>query len=435
MTEHYTDIPLKNVYLNNAVTNTVVSMNTFRIALFLFLALLPLFPANAQENNFRIRTITAGISMSDLSDTVSINEAIAFLKKARAEYVRKGYEVQTIRIVTQNIHEYLGDRSYKESSPYLKAIDRIAVREDIALSIGELLPPDQYDSQIAGWAADLIKETQSISFSIPISSSHRGVHPKSIKAAAEVAIAIAENSERGEGNFRFTASANCPAGIPFFPAAFHKGKKSFATGLESPNILTEVFSRSDWSNARVNLKHTLESKLRPLEAIAFDISKSHGWTYNGIDTSPAPGLDASIGEAIETLTKQPFGGPSTLRACALITDVLKDLNLKTCGYSGLMLPIIEDKVLAKRAMQNRFTVQELLLFSSVSGTGLDVIPIPGDTPAEAIERIYYDVAALSLKYTNKALSARLFLIPGKKAGDLVEFNSPYLTPSTVMKIE
>jgi uncharacterized protein len=409
-------------------------MITFRNSL-LGLALLASYVVNGQEYNFRIRTITAGISVSSLSDTISINDAISFLQKARAEYVRKGYDVQTIRVVTQNIYEYLGDRSYNEAIPFLKAIDRIAVREEVALSIGELLPPDQYDSKIAGWVKDLIKTTNNISFSIPISSSSRGLHPKSIKAAAEIAVAIAQNSEGGEGNFRFTASANCPAGIPFFPAAFHKGKKAFAIGLESPNILTEVFSRSEWSNARENLKRGLEAKLKPVEAIAVDISKSHGWAYNGIDTSPAPGLDASIGQAIETLTKQPFGGPSTLRACALITDVLKNLHLKTCGYSGLMLPIIEDKVLAKRAMENRFTVQELLLFSSVSGTGLDVIPIPGDTPAEVIERIYYDVAALSLKYTNKALSARLFPIPGKKAGDLVEFNSPYLTPSVVMKIE
>jgi len=119
----------------------------------------------------------------------------------------------------------------------------------------------------------------------------------------------------------------------------------------------------------------------------------------------------------------------------LITDVIKNLDLKTCGYSGLMLPVIEDKVLAKRASENHFTVQELLLFSSVSGTGLDVVPLPGNTTVEMIERIYHDVAALSLKYTDKALSARLFLLPGKVAGDLVEFENPFLTSSVVMEIE
>jgi len=93
---------------------------------------------------------------------------------------------------------------------------------------------------------------------------------------------------------------------------------------------------------------------------------------------------------------------------------------------------IEDKVLAKRAVEKRFTVQELLLFSSVSGTGLDVVPIPGNTTMQTIANILTDVASLSLKYTSKALSVRLFLIPGKEAGDIVKFENPNLTSSVVM---
>ncbi|WP_332369710.1 DUF711 family protein [Spirosoma telluris] len=97
-----------------------------------------------------------------------------------------------------------------------------------------------------------------------------------------------------------------------------------------------------------------------------------------------------------------------------MTDVLKSMAIKKCAYSGLMLPVIEDKVLAKRALEKRFTVQEILLFSSVSGTGLDVVLIPGNTPKQVIENTLVDVAALSLKYTAKALSVRLFLIPENK---------------------
>jgi uncharacterized protein (UPF0210 family) len=292
-----------------------------------------------------------------------------------------------------------------------------------------------YRDDIAKWAVDLINTTETISFSLPISSSEQGLLYNSIKLAAEITVAIANNTKGGEGNFRFTASANCPSGIPFFPAAFHIGENSFAIGLEYPNVLKDVFMNSTWDNAKENLKNQLEKSFQPIEKIATKISNISGWVYDGIDTSPAPGLDASIGEAIETLTKQPFGDSSTLSACALITGVIKNLDLKTCGYSGLMLPIIEDKVLAQRAMENRYTVQELLLFSSVSGTGLDVVPIPGNTSIQTLERIYGDVASLSLKYTNKALSARLFLIPNKSIGDLIEFDNPYLTSSTVMKVE
>ena len=78
-------------------------------------------------------------------------------------------------------------------------------------------------------------------------------------------------------------------------------------------------------------------------------------------------------------------------------------------------------------------MQDLLLYSSVCGTGLDVVPLPGDTPVEVVARIIQDVATLSARL-RKPLSARLFLIPGKTAGQVAHFDDPYLTDSAVMGI-
>ena len=156
--------------------------------------------------------------------------------------------------------------------------------------------------------------------------------------------------------------------------------------------------------------------------------------YLGIDVSPAPGKDASIGEAIEALTGVPFGSASTLAGCAAITDVLKSVHVKTCGYSGLMLPVLEDPVLAQRATEGRFSVRELLLYSSVCGTGLDVVPLAGDTPADRLAGLIVDMAALSTKL-RKPLSARLFPVPGRKVGEVAKFANPYLTDCAVMKLE
>lgn len=381
---------------------------------------------------FRVRTVTAGITLNSLTDTVTLNTAIEFLKKARQVYIESGYEVQTIRISTQNLYKYLNQYSYNEALPLLVRLDKIAQQHNISFSIGQVLPPDKYQAGIGDWAERLVQTTSNISFSLPISSHEAGIHFNSIKASSEIIAAISK-SKGGEAGFRFTASANCPAGIPFFPAAFHEGLNSFALGLETANLITEAFRQdNNPATARQTLKLLLEKNLRPIQDIAEHISKTLNWQYEGIDASPAPGLDASIGQAIETFSKQPFGDPLTLSACALITDVLKTLEIKKCGYSGLMLPVIEDKILAKRAMEKRFTVQELLLYSSVSGTGLDVVPIPGNTTRQTIENILTDVAALSLKYSSKALSVRLFLVPGKKAGDIVKFENPYLTSSVVM---
>ncbi len=410
-------------------------MDKKHVILFLLLFLTIILYSQQSTHLFRVRTVTAGVMLNSLSDTTTLNAAIEFLNKAKQEYIAKGYEVQTLRISTQNLYSYLNQYSYDEALPLLIKFDKIAQRNNIVLSVGQILPADKYQTGIADWAEKLIQTTTTISFSLPISSHEIGIHFNSIKAASEIISAISKFNG-GEANFRFTASANCPAGIPFFPAAFHIGKNSFAIGLESANLVTEAFKKnSSPASASQTLKHLLEKNFTPIQNIAEAISKKFNWQYDGIDASPAPGLDASIGQAIETYTKQPFGSPSTLNACSLITDVLKNLDIKKCGYSGLMLPVVEDKVLAQRAVEGRFTVQELLLYSSVSGTGLDVVPLPGDTPQQVLQNILIDVAALSLKYSSKALSARLFLIPDKKAGDIVKFESPYLTPSIVMKAD
>ncbi len=400
-----------------------------------FCLFITLVEVSAQDQKlFAIRTITAGVTLKDLNDTLSIKSAIQFLNEARGEYQSKGYQVQTLRISTQPLYAYLNGINYAEAIPYLARIDKLVNDAGMILAIGPIID-ESYVNDISDWAVSLIKSTETISFSISIADSKNGILANGVHQAALTISNIADNTKGGEGNFRFTASANCPAGIPFFPAAYHEGPKSFAIGLESPNVLTEVFKKGPEEKAKQHLKEALEKIMKPIESIAIHISKEKKWQYDGIDTSTAPGLGASIGNAIEELTGQPFGSASTLSACAMITDVLKSVDVKRCGYSGLMLPVIEDVVLAKRASEGQFTVQELLLYSAVSGTGLDVVPLPGETSITTIENLLIDVASLSLKYTDKALSARLFLIPGKQAGEMVSFENPNLTSCRVMEIK
>jgi uncharacterized protein (UPF0210 family) len=173
--------------------------------------------------------------------------------------------------------------------------------------------------------------------------------------------------------------------------------------------------------------------LSPIDTLGSQWAAAEQLRYLGIDTSPAPGMDRSIGAAIEALTHRPFGQLSTLQACASITAVLKSLSVRTCGYCGLMLPVLEDPVLARRAEERRYGIQELLLYSTVCGTGLDVVPIPGDAGVDAVARIIADVATLSFRL-RKPLSARLFPVPGKAYGDTVSFDDPRLTQTRVFAI-
>jgi uncharacterized protein (UPF0210 family) len=97
------------------------------------------------------------------------------------------------------------------------------------------------------------------------------------------------------------------------------------------------------------------------------------------------------------------------------------------------LPVLEDPVLALRAGEGRYSIRDLLLYSSVCGTGLDVVPIPGDTPQPTLAALLNDVAALSHRL-GKALSARLFLVPGKAPGELARFDDPVLVDAVVMPV-
>ena len=312
-------------------------------------------------------------------------------------------------------------------------MDDVALAADASLSLGAVIAEDEHVPGFATWASELVQQTRNASFSVRVASREHGVHRSAMRAAAEAIEAIGRETPGGEGNFRFAAAAFVPSGTPFFPCGWFSEPETFSIGLESPVLLDELLSEaSDPAAARGALAAGLDAALGEVERAAIEIGRETGWRFLGIDTSPAPGLDASIGRVIERLTDAPFGDSSTLAACALLTDVLKGLNVTSCGYSGLMLPVLEDPVLAQRAGEGRYGVSDLLLYSSVCGTGLDVVPIPGDTTVDTISGLVEDVAALAVRY-EKPLSARLLPIPGRNAGDVVSFDNPHLTDGVVME--
>ena len=278
-----------------------------------------------------------------------------------------------------------------------------------------------------------MKATKSTSFSVVIASYSGGVHARGAMVAAQVMHAVAEAVPNGKGSFRFAAAANIPAGTPFFPVGWHDGPSSLGIGLESADLVRMAFTGAkDFNEARRTLTERLTSELKLVETIGAELAQAENVVYRGIDPSPAPMGDRSIGAALEALTGTPFGDAGTLRACAMVTEVLKSIPVKLCGYAGLMLPVLEDAVLSKRAIEGRYSMRDLLLFSSVCGTGLDVVPVPGDTPIETLTNILLDVAAQSVKL-KKPLSARLYLIPGAKAGDPVHTGDPMLTDAVVFR--
>lgn len=379
--------------------------------------------------------MTAGVSLADATDLGRIEAAVGVLKRGRQVLEEAGYEVQTTRIATTPFLAQANDRGRERTLRALQELDRLAVAGNAIVSVGPVLTVDRDDAELPAWAVELVRTTRSISFSVVIASPELGVHDAAAAVAARTMSALSTAVADGVGNFRFAAAANIPAGTPFFPVAWHQGEDSLAIGVESASVVEDAL-RQPAENAQASnrLRNLLNQVLTPIERLGMDFAKREGRVWSGIDTSPAPAKDRSIAAAIEALTHQPFGSAGTLEACSIVTTALKSVNVKTCGYCGLMLPVLEDPLLAQRAGEGRFGVRDLLLYSSVCGTGLDVVPVPGDTPVATLAALLRDVASLSTKL-HKPLSARLFLVPQKRAGEIARFDDPWLTDSVVMKID
>jgi hypothetical protein len=260
-----------------------------------------------------------------------------------------------------------------------------------------------------------------------------GIHWETIRRTAELVRYVSEHSAHSQGTFNFTATAMLKPLSPFFPGSYHTGAgHQFAIGFEGANVVRDVFvkDKGNAAAATADLTAALTKHAAVADSVGRKVAAETGWTYAGVDPTPAPLGDVSIAVAIEAFTGARFGSSGTLTAARIITAAVKAVPQKQIGYSGLMVPVMEDKLLAQRWAEGTYNIDSLLAYSSVCGTGLDTIPLPGDISLDQMERIYSDVASLATKW-NKPLSARLQPIPGKKAGERTEFADPYLFNTTL----
>ncbi len=119
---------------------------------------------------------------------------------------------------------------------------------------------------------------------------------------------------------------------------------------------------------------------------------------------------------------------------AILTDAVERARFRRTGFSGLMLPVMEDATLARRAADGSLTIKDLLMYSAVCGTGLDTLPLPGAATESQIAPVLLDLAALALRL-DKPLTARLMPVPNKKAGDETGFDFAFFAHSKVMQMD
>jgi uncharacterized protein len=407
----------------------------FAFAVLLFLAGAFSSRAADQPAKPKIRAVTAFIRLDRVQYKSQIAETLVFLRKAKAAFEKSGYEVQSIRITTQPFPEYTKGLSTDQALAFFADYDALTAKEEFAAAIGPAMVKDSDDPAAVELLAKILTQTKNLEASVSIAGED-GIHWKSIRAAAVAIKYMEANSPHGLANFSFTGAALVPSGTPFYPASYFAGEgKQFAIALQSANVVAEALTGvTSMEAAEVRLRNLLGRHAQEIEKVARQIDALDGWKYGGIDLSPAPLKDVSIGGAIEKYYGAPVGSSGTLTVAALITRALKEIPVTHAGYSGLMLPILEDSVLAQRWSEGRLTMDALLTYSAVCGTGLDTIPLPGDISVDQLSRILADVASLSVKW-HKPLSARLQPAPGRKPGEMTEFDDPFLVNAKIQPLQ
>jgi uncharacterized protein (UPF0210 family) len=399
-----------------------------------FLVGLASTPAHAAPDAAKpkVRAITAFVQLDRARYEAQIAETMKVLNAAKAEFARRGYETQTVRIVTQPFGELVKGLNDKDALAFLRALDDLSQKQGFMPNVGPAMMHDTDDPAAIHLLAQVLSTLPHLNASAIIADDD-GIHWKTIRESAKLVRYVTDHSPRSQGNFLFTATAMLKPLGPFYPGAWHSGAgKQFSLGFEGANIVQEVFGAThgdfDASVAELTRQLTIHAKVG--EDVGNAIAASSGWTFAGVDPTPAPLGDASIGDAIERFTGGKFGTNGTMTAALAITTAVKAVKVKQIGYSGLMLPVMEDQRLAQRWSENTYDIDSVLAYSAVCGTGLDTVPLPGDVSEERLVKIFGDVASLAWKW-HKPLSARLQPVSGKKSGDKTDFESQYLFNTTL----
>jgi uncharacterized protein (UPF0210 family) len=377
----------------------------------------------------KIRSITYFCNPKYPLEEKVLQKGGQFLTEAKFAYEAAGYQVQTTRLATIPFPELLGEENIGQLPALTGQMDTIA--QDLKIGYVSLGPAYPELSRSYEVIPEAIFVSKMIFFGGVMADRKRGLDIAAVRACADVIVKCASIEPNGFANLQFAALANVAAGTPFFPAAYHNNDKpAFAIATESADLAVQAFENAkNLEGARQNLISEIQAHGKRLTEVA----KSLRCKFGGIDFSlaPFPSEAQSLGTAFERLGIPKIGLHGSLFAAALLTEAIDRADFLHTGFSGLMMPILEDATLAKRAAEGTLSIKDILLYAAVCGTGLDTVPLPGDTTVEQMTPLLLDLCALALRL-DKPLTARLMPIPGGKAGDATNFDFAFFAPSRIM---
>lgn len=279
-----------------------------------------------------------------------------------------------------------------------------------------------------------LASTERICSSINISSTKTGINMDAVKLMGEIVKATAEaTKENGSlGCAKLVVLCNAPDDNPFMAGAFHgetEGDAVINVGVSGPGVVKHALEAVRGENFEVlseTVKKTAFKVTRMGQLVALEASKRLGIPFGIVNLSlaPTPAVGDSVAEILEEMGLESVGAPGTTAALALLNDQVKKGGVMASSYvgglSGAFIPVSEDQGMIDAVLRGAITIEKLEAMTSVCSVGLDMIAIPGNTPATTISGIIADEAAIGM-INQKTTGVRLIPVIGKDIGDMVEF--------------
>lgn len=281
---------------------------------------------------------------------------------------------------------------------------------------------------------DVLATTDRLCSSVNIGSSKSGINMDAVALMGDVIkrTASATADRDGFGCAKLVVFCNAVEDNPFMAGAFHGTGESDAVinvGVSGPGVVQhaiEAVPDADLSVLAETIKRTAFKITRAGQLIAGEAAKRLGAEFGIVDLSlaPTPARGDSVAQILEEMGLECVGTHGTTACLAMLNDAVKKggvmASSRVGGLSGAFIPVSEDIGMIESAERGVLCMDKLEAMTAVCSVGLDMIAVPGDTPADTISAIIADEAAIGM-INNKTTAVRVIPAPGKKVGDQVNF--------------
>ena len=291
-----------------------------------------------------------------------------------------------------------------------------------------------YEKTFIHTIPEVLATTERLCASVNVGSTRSGINMDAVSLMGEIFNETAQKTAEkdGIGCAKLVVFCNAVEDNPFMAGAFHGVGESHAAinvGISGPGVVWHVLKSipdADMLETAETIKRTAFKITRAGQLIAREAAKRLNAEFGIVDLSlaPTPARGDSVAHILEELGISTVGGHGTTAALAMLNDAVKKggvmASSRVGGLSGAFIPVSEDIGMIEAAEKGVLCLDKLEAMTSVCSVGLDMIAIPGDTPASTVSAIIADEAAIGM-INNKTTAVRIIPAPGKKVGDSVNF--------------